>query len=190
MLEPYGYSETEAGITGALLILVGLVSAAVSSPLIDRYKFFLAYMRVSVPLIALSYLVFVWAPSSGSIVYAYVVCSILGAASFGLVPVALEFMVEIHHPLGPEVGSTVCWTGGQLLGGIFIIVSNALKHGKGADPPYNMRRALIFQAILAMLAMPLPLCLGLFGRKIRQKRFEVDKRHDGGHGNAETALET
>ncbi len=176
ILEPYGYSETDAGIAGALLIVVGLVSTAISSPFIDKYKFYLSYIKVTIPIIALSYLVFIWAPSDSSIAYAYVVCSILGAASFGLVPVALEFMVEIHHPLGPEVSSTLCWTGGQFLGGIFIIIQNALKGGTGAKPAYNMRNALVFQAVIAMMVMPLPLCLGLFGRKIRRRRLELDKR--------------
>ena len=175
ILEPYGFTETDAGIAGALLILIGLVSAAISSPLIDRYKFYLSYIKVSAPIVALSYLVFIWAPEY-SLVYPYLVCSILGAASFGLVPVVLEFLVEIHHPLSPEIGSTVCWAGGQVLGGIFIIVQNALKEGPDAKPPFNMKRALIFEAVIAMLVMPLPLCLGLFGRKIRRKRLEVDKR--------------
>lgn len=183
ILEPYGASETEAGIAGALLIVVGLVSAAISSPFIDKYKFYLTYMKVAIPIIALSYLVFIWAPSDHTIAYAYVVCSILGAASFGLVPVALEFLVEIHHPLGPEVSSTVCWSGGQLLGGIFIIIQNELKEGMEAQPPNHMRKALIFQAVVAMAVMPLPLCLGLFGRKVRRKRLEVDSQNSVGGGN-------
>ena len=174
MLEPYGYSETQAGIAGAILIVVGLVFAAISSPLVDRYKFYLAFIKVTAPIIALSYLVFIWAPSHNSIVYAYVVCGVLGAASFGLVPVVLEYLVEIHHPLGPEVGSTVSWSGGQLLGGIFIIIQTALKAGRTAHPPYNLHRALIFQAVVAVLVVPLPLCLNLFGRKVRNKRLEID----------------
>ena len=190
MLEPYGYSETQAGIAGAILILVGLVFAAISSPLIDRYKFYLAFIKATVPIIALSYLIFIWAPSDSSIVYAYVVCGVLGAASFGLVPVALEFLAEIHHPLGPEVGSTISWAGGQFLGGIFIIIQTALKEGRSAKPPYNLRKALIFQAVIAMVVMPLPLCLGLFGRKVKRRRLEVDKSIGTGsqHGDGDAVL--
>ena len=190
MLEPYGYSETQAGIAGAILILVGLVFAAISSPLIDRYKFYLVFIKATVPVIAFSYLVFIWAPSDSSIIYAYVVCGVLGAASFGLVPVALEYLVEIHHPVGPEVGSTISWSGGQLLGGIFIIIQNALKAGKTAQPPYNLRKALIFQAVVAMVIMPLPLCLNLFGRKVRSKRLEVDSmaRVRNQHTDADAVL--
>ena len=175
MLEPYGYSETQAGIAGAILILVGLIFAAIISPLVDRYKFYLSFIKSTTPIIAICYLIFIWAPSSSTIIYAYVVCGVLGAASFGLVPVVLEYLVEIHHPLGPELGSTLSWAGGQLLGGIFIIIQSALKAGRTAHPPYNLRKALIFQAVVGMVVMPLPLCLNLFGRKVRSKRLEVDK---------------
>ncbi|EXJ70772.1 uncharacterized protein A1O5_05762 [Cladophialophora psammophila CBS 110553] len=177
ILEPYGFSETNAGIAGAILIVVGLVCAAISSPIIDKYKFYLAYVKIAVPVLAIGYLIVIWAPQSRSLAYVFVVCALLGAASFGLVPVALEFLVEIHYPLGPELGSSLCWCGGQLLGGIFIVIMNALKAGPYADPPKNMKRALIFQAVLAVLVMPTPLCLGLFGRqgRVRRKRWEADR---------------
>ena len=176
ILEPYGFSEDNAGIAGAVLIVVGLVCAAVSSPFIDKYKFYLAYIKCAVPVVGLSYLVFIWAPQSRSLAYVFVICALLGASSFGLVPVALEFLVEMHYPLGPELGSSLCWCGGQLFGGIFIVIMDALKDSEKADPPRNMKRALIFQAVLTMAAMPSVLCLGFFGRQahVRRKRWEAD----------------
>ncbi|KAK5087040.1 hypothetical protein LTR05_004211 [Lithohypha guttulata] len=101
ILEPYGFSEDDAGIAGAVLIVVGLVTAAITSPLNDKYKFYIWFVKISVPLIALSYLIFIFAPPTRSIPYVYVVCALLGSASFGLVPVVLEFLVEILHPLSP-----------------------------------------------------------------------------------------
>jgi len=180
ILEPYGSSETDAGIAGAVLIVVGLVCAAISSPIIDRYKCYLWYIRCAIPFLAIGYLIIIWAPQSHSLAYVDVVCAILGAASFGLVPVVLEFLVEIHYPLGPELGSSLCWCGGQLLGGIFIVIMTALKHGKDASPPQNMKRALIFQAVLAISVAPLPLCLGLFGRRaqVRKLRWEADRNNE------------
>lgn len=76
--------------------------------------------------------------------------------------------------MSPEIPSTICWTGGQLLGAIFIIVENELKAGPGADPPGNMRKALVFQAVVASVVVPLPLCLRLFGREVRKRRFEAE----------------
>ena len=177
ILEPYGFSEDNAGIAGAVLIVVGLVCAAVSSPFIDKYKFYLTYIKAAIPVLALGYLIFIWAPQSRSLAYVFVICALLGAASFGLVPVALEFLVEMHYPLGPELGSSLCWCGGQLLGGIFIVIMDALKDSDTASPPRNMKRALVFQAVLAVLVMPAPLVLGLFGRQaaVRRKRWEADR---------------
>ncbi|ETN43374.1 uncharacterized protein HMPREF1541_02533 [Cyphellophora europaea CBS 101466] len=190
ILSPYGFSEDDAGIAGAILIVVGLVVAAISSPIIDRSHAYLRYIRLAVPVIGICYLILVFAVPTRSLPFVYVVCGVLGAASFGLVPVALEFLVEIHYPLGPELGSSLCWCGGQLMGGIFIVVMDALK-GRGGYKGVEgaMQRSLTFQAVLAILVMPLPLCLGLFGRqeRIRRRRWEVDRQGMGGEIRVEDA---
>ena len=173
-MTPYGFSETISGIAGAVLILVGLVSAAVTSPIMDRTKAYLLFIKITVPLIALCYLAFIWAPGTRSLVAPFIILAILGAASFSLVPVALEWLVEVTWPVGPEAGSTICWTGGQLLGAIFIIISDALKEGSEGDPPFTMGKALIFQAIVGAAAVPCAMCLGLVG-KVTSGRLEVDK---------------
>lgn len=174
IMTPYGFSETESGIAGAVLILVGLVSAAVTSPIMDRTKAYLPFIKTSVPLIALCYLAFIWAPGTRSLVAPYIILAILGAGSFSLVPVALEWLVEVTWPVGPEAGSTICWTGGQLLGGIFIVISDALKEGSEGDPPFTMGKALIFQAVVSAAVVPCAMCLGLVG-KVTRGRLEVDK---------------
>lgn len=185
ILEPYSFSETDAGIAGALLIVVGLVTSAVTSPIIDRTKSYLLAIKLCVPIIAICYLAFTWAPQTRSLGAVYAILSILGAASFSLVPVVLEYLIEITHPVSPEVTSTICWTGGQLLGGIFIIISDALRDAGVSDgtadngttrPPGNMYRALIFQTVMALVVVPLPLMLGLFGRGhgVRMRRIEAD----------------
>ena len=173
MLTPYGFSETDSGIAGALLILVGLVAAAVTSPIIDRTKAYLLSIKILVPVIALSYLAFIWAPGSRSAAAPYVILSVLGAASFSLVPIALEFLVEVTFPVGPEASSTICWSGGQLLGGIFILISNALKAGDKADPPFTMSKALIFQAAIAVAVVPCALLLGHLG-SVGNRRLQID----------------
>jgi hypothetical protein len=186
VLQPYSFSENEAGIAGALLIVVGLVTAAVTSPIIDKTKTFLFAIKLQVPIVAIAYLAFTWAPQTRNIAAPYAILSILGAASFSLVPVVLEYLIELTHPVSPEVTSTICWSGGQLLGGIFILVSGALR-APGVDdgtaddhttrPPGNMWRALVFQTVIAMVVTPLPLALGCCGRdrKVRMRRVEADK---------------
>lgn len=53
ILGPYGFSETEAGIAGGILIVVGLIASAIVSPFIDRTKQYLFTIKLLVPLIAI-----------------------------------------------------------------------------------------------------------------------------------------
>jgi predicted MFS family arabinose efflux permease len=176
ILEPYGFSETDAGIAGGILIIVGLISSAIISPITDRFKHYLGAIRVLVPIVAICYIALIFAPSSpAGIAPAYVVCALLGASSFGLLPIVLEYLVEITYPFSPEIGSTICWTGGQLLGAAFILIQDALKASDNASPPQNMRNALIFSAVVAAVAAPFPICIGLFGRDVRRRRLDVDR---------------
>ncbi|KAK3292702.1 major facilitator superfamily domain-containing protein [Chaetomium fimeti] len=191
ILLPHGYNDEEAGIAGAVLIVVGLVASAISSPIIDRTKSYLLAIRLAVPLIGLCYLIFIWMPGTrdgGGVAGPYVVMAVLGASSFSMLPIVVEYLVELTHPISPEVTSTLAWSGGQLLGGIIIIVSGALRDGADGDPPGDMRDALILHAVLALVVVPLPLCLGLFGRKekllLRRVKSDQEARNsaEGGHG--------
>ncbi|BDD58394.1 hypothetical protein MAP00_003676 [Monascus purpureus] len=176
ILSPHGFSETQAGIAGAILIVVGLVAAAIISPIIDHYKHYLATIKILVPIVAISYIALIFAPDSpAGIGPSYVVLAIMGASSFALLPVVLEFLVEITYPFSPEIGSTICWTGGQLLGAVFIIIQDALKAGPNASPPDNMKRALIFSAVVSVVPVPLAASIGLFGREVRRRRLDADR---------------
>lgn len=188
ILGPYGVSEDDAGICGAILILVGLVAAAIISPVIDRTKAYLLTIKILVPVLSLSYLIFIWMPQTRNLAGPYVIAALLGASSFGLVPVVLEYLVEVTFPASPEVGSTLCWTGGQVLGGIFIIIMGALKDHKTQDgatkdrgdrPKNNMFRALVFEAVFCLVVMPLPLLLGIrrlgLGGATESKRLALDR---------------
>ncbi|KAJ5247850.1 hypothetical protein N7468_002833 [Penicillium chermesinum] len=175
ILEPYGFSETDAGIAGAILIVVGLVVSAIVSPLTDRFKHYLGSIRILVPIIVASYIGLIFAPASpAGIAPSYVVMALMGASSFALLHTVLEYLVELTYPFSPEIGSTICWTGGQLLGACFILIQDALKAGKNASPPSNMRNALIFSCVVSAAAAPFPLCLGLFGRDVQRRRLDID----------------
>ncbi|KAA8572978.1 hypothetical protein EYC84_003523 [Monilinia fructicola] len=192
-LPPTPLAKPTPGIAGALLIVVGLVAAAITSPLIDRTKTYLLAIKIQIPILGICYLAFTWAPQTRSLAAIYSILSILGAASFSLVPVALEYLIELTHPVSPEVTSTICWSGGQLLGGVFIIVSDKLRAKGVSDgsmddgstrPQGNMYNALVFQTVLALVVIPLPLALGCCGRGrgVRMRRVEADKEASGRRG--------
>ena len=170
ILTPYAFSETESGIAGALLILVGLVAAAVVCLFVDRSKAYLPVIKFLVAIVAASYLAFVWAPPTRTAVAPYLILSILGAGSFSLLPVSLEWLAEVTYPVGPEASSVILWSGGQLLGGIFIVVSDALKTGEEGEPPFHMQHALVFEAVVAVMVAPSAFALGWIGGRVEERR--------------------
>ncbi|KAF3160434.1 hypothetical protein TWF225_011954 [Orbilia oligospora] len=172
ILEPYGYSENEAGIGGAVLIVVGLLASAVVSPIIDRTHTFLLAIRILVPIISICYIALIFAPTSRSLAPPYIVLAFLGAASFSLLPLSLEFVVEITHPVSPEITSTILWSGGQLLGAAFILSMTALTDNETG----GMRRALVFQAIISCFAAIAALAIGWGKREVHvlARRIALD----------------
>ncbi|CRG84768.1 Major facilitator superfamily domain-containing protein 7 [Talaromyces islandicus] len=176
ILLPYGFSETDAGIAGGVLIVAGLISSAIVSPINDRYKQYLLVIRICVPAHAISYIGLYFCPSSPyGIAPSIVVCALLGVSAFALLPVVLEYLVEITYPYSPEISSTLLWMGGQLLGGIFTIIQTELKAGQDGAPPQNMKRSLIFSAVIACVVALFPLTLNVIGPKIVNKRLEADR---------------
>ncbi|KAJ1305204.1 hypothetical protein OPQ81_000234 [Rhizoctonia solani] len=59
---PYGYSSDEAGIMGAVLLLAGIIGAAITSPIIDRYFVHRTALaaKILIPLLATSYIALIW----------------------------------------------------------------------------------------------------------------------------------
>ena len=171
-LTPYGFSETDSGLAGAVLILVGLVAAAIVSPLVDRSKRYLLVIKILVPVLAISYLIFIWAPPARTDAFLYIMCAIIGAANFIILPIGLEWFVEVSYPVSPALSSVLCWSAAQALAAIFVIISEALIDGPDASPPNNMQRALIFEAVISLVVAPCALLLGVVG-DTRKRRQEV-----------------
>ena len=95
---------------------------------------------------------------------------------------ALEWLAEVTYPVGPEASSVILWTVGQLLGGIFIVISDALKVGSDASPPFHMQRALVFQAVVAVAVAPGAFALGWVGGRVTTTRLDIDKGRVGVEG--------
>lgn len=155
IMEPYGYSSDEAGYAGAILIVAGIVFTAVTSPLIDRFHQYLWVIKIQVPLVAGLYVAAIFmSTSDGQLEGPFIVCAFLGMLSFSLLPVFLEWTQEQTSPVDPAISSTLLWCGGQLFGAIFIIVMDALKYDSDqGSPPGNMRRSLIFEAVIACVGI-------------------------------------
>ncbi|KAF8475938.1 major facilitator superfamily domain-containing protein [Kalaharituber pfeilii] len=178
ILEPYGYTPDQAGYVGAVLIVVGLIASAILSPIFDRTHAFLLAIRIQIPLIGLCYIAWIFAPTTPpNLAGPMVICAVLGAASFSLLPLSLEYAIEQTHPVSPEVTSTILWMGGQFLGAIFLIIMDAMrdkaKGGSGGRPEDNMWAAMVFQGVIAGVVAPAAFFIKK--RKVGKGRLEVDQ---------------
>ncbi|TGZ84826.1 MFS general substrate transporter [Ascodesmis nigricans] len=186
LLQPAGYTADEAGITGAILIVVGLVASAVVSPIVDRTHAFVPFMRSVIPVVAASYIALVPVIEVGKekagLPGVMVVAAVMGGSSFSLLPVALELVSEVTWPVGAEWGSCILWVGGQVVGAVLIIGLDAMRGvGEGGDVGKGdgdrnehgrvkgMRWASVLMAILAAVAV-----VGIIGLKKVKGRVGVD----------------
>ncbi|KAG8742725.1 hypothetical protein FRC10_000999 [Ceratobasidium sp. 414] len=144
---PHGYSSDAAGIFGGVLILSGIIGAAVMSPIFDRYltHHLALAAKVLIPILAGSYIGLIWDVRANNDAGIYVLMVVIGVASFTLLPVALEIGCEVTR--SAETSSAVLWFTGNLLSVVFVLSMDALRDDSpGANPPSNMRKSLIFQA--------------------------------------------
>ncbi|KAI0668890.1 MFS general substrate transporter [Trametes maxima] len=146
--EPYGYSDTISGLMGAVLLLVGLVAAAITSPLYDRVLTnHLAFScKVFCPVLAACWLALIWEIRPNNEAVLFVLMAIIGATGLTLLPAVLELAVELTR--NPDGSSAILWCSTNLFGLICVLVEDALREGPNANPPLNMHRSAIFQGVL------------------------------------------
>ncbi|OSD03709.1 MFS general substrate transporter [Trametes coccinea BRFM310] len=176
--EPYGYSDTVAGLMGAVLLLVGLIAAAITSPLYDRVLTHHLGLSVKVlcPILLACWLALIWEIKPNNEISCFVLMGIIGAIGLTLLPAVLELAVELTR--NPDGSSALLWASTNLFGLIFVIVENALRAGPDANPPLNMRRAAIFQGVLvAVMILFVYLVEGKQTRRARDEERREELEH-------------
>ncbi|WZH50154.1 MFS-type transporter [Fusarium acuminatum] len=105
IVTPYGFSDTEAGLGGGLLIILVLVCSAITARIIGRTKKFNLVIKCGVVVGGLCYLALVWDPDAKEIGALYAVLCCIGISSLSIVPVVLEVLTEFSYPAGAEITS-------------------------------------------------------------------------------------
>ncbi|CCG82475.1 putative Cell surface receptor/MFS transporter [Taphrina deformans PYCC 5710] len=184
LIQPYGYSDVQAGIIGAATIVVGLLASGISAPILDKTGAYKWPIRVCVVASTICYLVMIFAIRPYTVhgfVSIIVLAAIIGAASLILLPVVLELATDVSRPIPPELASSVLWTGGQGLGGVFILSMDKLRT---ADHKYT--RSMIFLIVLTTVAVPFALALTQ-SRKVQECRPQSS---GGGTGSAHVVYDS
>jgi len=171
ILQPVGYSSDTAGFMGAVLLLSGIVAAIVTAPIFDRI--FTSHLAITtkllVPILAAAWLSLIWAVKPNNTGGLYAICALIGVTSVTMLPVSLELACEITRNAGGS--AALLWFACNGFAIIFILVEGALRAGPGANPPLNMRRALIFNGAIVMATS-----VSVFFLRGQQTRKQLDQQ--------------
>ncbi|KAJ3125571.1 hypothetical protein HK101_005908, partial [Irineochytrium annulatum] len=138
---PAGYTEDDAGNLGIVAIVLGIVSAGILGPLLDRYGAHKIVLKV-LPFIAVGGCVLFYFGLGANNLQAplYAGAVLFGLGGFPIMPLCLELAVEATYPVGEGLSSGLLWTGTQIMGVILLVVSNALR-----EPDGGLRKGVALQ---------------------------------------------
>jgi len=170
IFEPYGYSSDMAGLFGGTLLLAGIVSAIVTSPIFDRvlmHHFALA-CKILCPFIGLAWLSLVWAVRANNAGALFAIFAVIGICSLALLPLALELGVELTR--NADTSASIMWGMSYIITIIFVLSASPLTASASANPPFNLRslQILIGSVNVAFVC----LIFGLRGKQTRRKMDE------------------
>lgn len=102
-IQPYGYSNDDAGNFGAAFIVAGLVGAAFAGWLLNKYKRYNLTLKVYIVLVVTAILVFVCELKANNLTALLVAFVYLGFTMLPLLPIFMETCAETTFPVSEDV---------------------------------------------------------------------------------------
>ena len=177
-----GYDDEVSGLIGVVLVMVGLIGAVIFGAIADRTKLYVKLCRISFLLSAVTSILFVCAIQFRLPPYAVLLfAALFGFFLLSLLPLCLEFAVEVTYPAAEGVVTgTIMWIG-NIYGLASFFFTNALIVN-GADGQTESSVALWFN----MFGM---VCCGVGGAflhgSMRRRREERRMEGKGEEGEEE-----
>ena len=160
LMAPYGLSDVNVGLTGALPLAVVLIFSLIIANVADRTGKHLLILKVFVVCTFVFLLIFNWAPRTRNLGFVLAMACLLAMAGIGVASVFNAYVAEVLHPFGPELCISLAWSGTEILGAVMIIGASYLHDSNGLYQP-----AMYLVIGICFIAVPCFLILGLFGRK-------------------------
>ena len=152
MLRPRGFSITQAGITGGLMIVGGIIGALIIPSLSDRYRrrtifIVLAILGAILGLIGVTY--------ATSYAFLLMAAFILGFFLLSAGPIGFQYGAEITYPAPEGTSNGLLMLMGQISGIVFIFGMDTLKS------PITGSMTLSLNVLIGLMVLSLILCLRL-----------------------------
>lgn len=134
-IQPYGYSNDDAGNFGAAFIVAGLIGSALAGWILNKYKRYNLTLKVYIVLVVTAILVFVCELSANNLVPLLIAFIYLGATMLPLLPIFMETCAETTYPVSEDVSVGALLVGGNIFGVAFIFALQVLIQEPAFGPP-------------------------------------------------------
>jgi len=151
LVNPFGYNTDVAGLLGVLLIALGLVGAGIFSFAVERTRKFKIFTMISVWMLIFSFIWMTTALKPNNLASLSASWAFLGFFALPLLPLTLEFGVELTFPVPEVVTNGILMLFGQIFGVVFTFVIDAIQQ-PGANFQQNTRYGCWFMFALMVVA--------------------------------------
>ncbi len=142
IIHPRGFSPTEAGVMGAVMLLAGIIGAVVLSALSDRrgrrIRFLVIALVATVPgMLGIAFVSSIW------LLYAF--AAVLGFFLVAVLPLGMQYAAEITHPTPEGTSNGLI----QLCGQVSVVYVYIMAALRTADGSFTV--SLLLSAVLLAL---------------------------------------
>jgi MFS family permease len=148
IVRPRGFTPGQAGLTGGLLILAGVVGAIVLPPLSDHYRKRIPFILVALGGSLLGLIGITFATSYWMLLTS---ASVLGFFLLSAGPIGFQYGAELTYPAPEGTSNGLLLLMGQISGILFIVAMNAFK----APTSGSMTMPLVGLIILMIISLGL-----------------------------------
>eukprot|EP00771_Trimastix_marina_P000406 gnl/Trimastix_PCT/1423.p1 GENE.gnl/Trimastix_PCT/1423~~gnl/Trimastix_PCT/1423.p1 ORF type:complete len:584 (-),score=169.36 gnl/Trimastix_PCT/1423:99-1850(-) len=166
IVRPAGYSNSEAGTLGGVLIGAGLVTCVIWTVLLEKTRAYKKLLMTFVSLFCLSNVWFLFQVRPGCFVPLLLCVATMGVFSMFILPLELEFAAEITYPVPESTSSGFLLSVGMGVGLVMILIM-----GEMASP----KTGSMFWAQLLLTAVVLISIVPVFFIKPNYKRLALER---------------
>ncbi|KAJ3334801.1 Major facilitator super domain-containing protein 7 [Kappamyces sp. JEL0680] len=130
-ITPYGYSEGDGGTLGAITVVVGLVSAGIIGPYLDKTKRHELLLKLCCALEVAGAVLFLLGCRANGFPLMVAGSVFFGIGGFPVIPMAMELGVEATYPIQEGTSGGFLIFAGQVGAILFLFISNALQSPDG-----------------------------------------------------------
>ena len=122
----YGYTDDQASLFGAVFIVGGIIGSGVFGGIVEVKKNYKVVTCVICVLTATTPVPLLFSMKAINVTATAFCCSIVGFASISILPVGIDYGVELTYPISESVSSALLMSSGQVFGIVFTIIASLL----------------------------------------------------------------